>query len=131
MEHLILHNLVPALMLAGNATLIFRNPKTGGRRQYHIVENKECTKHHVSWVMAPGTEAENKVYIGTIVNNKWNPIQHKEAINFGKLYHSVFAGRLNPEMEVMHTGKCCACGRELTDPESIALGIGPYCGGRQ
>lgn len=25
------------------------------------------------------------------------------------------------------TGRCCCCGRELTDPESIANGIGPIC----
>lgn len=25
------------------------------------------------------------------------------------------------------TGKCCCCGRELTDPASIAAGIGPIC----
>ena len=25
------------------------------------------------------------------------------------------------------TGKCCCCGRELTDPESVAAGIGPIC----
>lgn len=25
------------------------------------------------------------------------------------------------------TGKCCCCGRELTDPASIAAGIGPVC----
>lgn len=28
------------------------------------------------------------------------------------------------------TGVCCACGRTLTNPESIAAGIGPICGGR-
>ena len=28
------------------------------------------------------------------------------------------------------TGQCCCCGRTLTNPESIALGIGPICGGR-
>lgn len=27
------------------------------------------------------------------------------------------------------TGKCCACGRELTDPESVKRGIGPICEG--
>lgn len=26
-----------------------------------------------------------------------------------------------------HTGACCACGRQLTDPESIERGIGPIC----
>lgn len=27
-------------------------------------------------------------------------------------------------------GRCCSCGRELTDPESIARGIGPICAGK-
>lgn len=26
-----------------------------------------------------------------------------------------------------HSGKCCRCGRKLTTPESITLGIGPVC----
>lgn len=25
------------------------------------------------------------------------------------------------------TGNCCFCGRDLTDPESVALGYGPVC----
>ncbi len=29
-----------------------------------------------------------------------------------------------------HTGQCIMCGKTLTDPESIARGIGPVCGGR-
>lgn len=28
------------------------------------------------------------------------------------------------------TGSCACCGRELTNPESVALGIGPICAGR-
>jgi len=31
---------------------------------------------------------------------------------------------------LLHSGRCVACNRELTDPESIRLGIGPVCGGR-
>ena len=30
--------------------------------------------------------------------------------------------------EALQTGRCCACGRELTHPVSITLGIGPICG---
>lgn len=30
----------------------------------------------------------------------------------------------------VRTGICCVCGRLLTNPESIALGIGPVCAGR-
>jgi len=28
------------------------------------------------------------------------------------------------------TGVCCMCGRDLTDPESVAAGIGPICSGK-
>jgi hypothetical protein len=28
------------------------------------------------------------------------------------------------------TSSCCICGRTLTNPESVAAGIGPICGGR-
>lgn len=34
-----------------------------------------------------------------------------------------------PGMEFWHEGKCCRCGRPLTDPESIERGIGPVCMG--
>ena len=34
---------------------------------------------------------------------------------------------LPAELEVWHEGRCGACGRALTDPESIARGIGPTC----
>ncbi len=28
---------------------------------------------------------------------------------------------------IQHEGRCCCCGKKLTDPESIRLGIGPEC----
>lgn len=33
-------------------------------------------------------------------------------------------------LEVWHEGRCGACGRKLTVPESIAAGLGPECAGR-
>jgi hypothetical protein len=35
--------------------------------------------------------------------------------------------RGHPGVEVWHEGKCSRCGRRLTDPESIATGLGPVC----
>lgn len=34
---------------------------------------------------------------------------------------------LPPGYKAMHSGNCCRCGRKLTTPESITLGIGPTC----
>ena len=43
----------------------------------------------------------------------------------------VEARGLEAVMEIgMLTGRCCVCGRTLTNEESIAGGIGPICGGR-
>ena len=31
------------------------------------------------------------------------------------------------KISIRHIGKCCKCGKALTDPQSINLGAGPYC----
>ena len=36
---------------------------------------------------------------------------------------------LDSKMELMHIGKCVACGRDLTDAVSIQRGLGPICAG--
>lgn len=35
--------------------------------------------------------------------------------------------KVSEGVEVMHSGHCMACGRELTDAESIERGVGPVC----
>lgn len=46
----------------------------------------------------------------------------------------IWAGDANPltnaGFNVCHAGKCGRCGRKLTNPESLATGIGPECAGR-
>lgn len=44
------------------------------------------------------------------------------------LINKLLRGQEIPEvMQVYHFGKCCRCGRTLTDPESVKLGVGPEC----
>ncbi len=38
--------------------------------------------------------------------------------------------RQPPQMEFWHVGKCARCARQLTDPVSIARGLGPECAGK-
>lgn len=45
-----------------------------------------------------------------------------DELNSAPLQAAMKYGRLS--------GRCCSCGRELTDPESIATGIGPVCAER-
>lgn len=47
----------------------------------------------------------------------------------------IWAGDATPltaaGFNVCHAGKCGRCGRKLTNPESLATGIGPECAGRK
>jgi hypothetical protein len=36
-------------------------------------------------------------------------------------------GEMPPLTEIWHEGRCGRCGRKLTVPDSIAIGIGPDC----
>jgi hypothetical protein len=37
------------------------------------------------------------------------------------------AGNLSDQLTIEHSGKCCRCGKTITHPDSLALGIGPEC----
>jgi hypothetical protein len=71
-----------------------------------------------------------EVYLGKVVQGRFNKVRdcsdadaleivdlaadpHTAAVAFGKEY-----------------GKCAVCAKELSDPESVARGIGPVCAGR-
>jgi len=38
---------------------------------------------------------------------------------------------LDSQIELLHTGHCLVCGRELTDSDSIKAGMGPVCRGEE
>lgn len=46
---------------------------------------------------------------------------------FRYFWNHLIAGAIAPQLKVQHEGKCGRCGRTLTHPESIDLGIGPEC----
>jgi len=39
--------------------------------------------------------------------------------------------KLEEQVEIMHCGYCMACGKKLTDADSIERGVGPVCAGLQ
>lgn len=49
-------------------------------------------------------------------------------ITFMRAWNNVeFRCQWPATLEFWHEGQCCVCGRKLTVPESIAMGIGPEC----
>lgn len=134
MKHLLTHEAVPVLVLAGNAELIFENTVTDKNRKYRIKHSALGINDNLSVFM----DTLHAGYLGSIRNPSNNPVfkfpyqfkdeeQRRESIAFDYLFRHLFAGTLHSAMQIFHTGRCCACYRKLTDPVSIAVGIGPEC----
>ena len=105
--------------------------------------------HHTYMFKAPNNrkKGEDTMFVSTLVNgNEWvyvgmykNKDFHlTKASKFGRESATVkgvaFIMRLmlkpgfsNEHMHLFHEGICSRCGRPLTNPASIALGIGPVC----
>ena len=72
-------------------------------------------------------------YYGGRITNKRQLVTTPASQAIGFVLGKVEAGAiawLDSKMELMHMGKCVACGRALTDAVSIQSGLGPICGGR-
>lgn len=81
---------------------------------------------------------EGRIY-RVVASRESGNLYAKELVEGSFLYAPGAMRFLRPELRMTleeaqeygrRTGSCCVCARRLTNPESIALGIGPVCGGR-
>lgn len=129
-------------LLAGHAKFTLVSKVTGARKTFEVKYANPTDKFPEGWMVSllvgPDNGTDYK-YIGIIRRTPGQPLVFipnrqgfgREAVlammwflrlcNAGK--DSVFA----EQAEFWHSGFCARCGRELTDPESIASGLGPVC----
>jgi hypothetical protein len=127
---------VRRFILAGNATFTIVSAKTGTRFTYKI-RAKEVdggsTLHFVS--VLTGSDNENDfTFLGTVFGG--TRFKHSAKSHIGEEAPSARAfawafGRILADTltnaSVHHEGRCGRCGRKLTVPRSIELGLGPEC----
>jgi hypothetical protein len=129
-------------MLAGKAIFTLVSKKSGTRYTYKI-SHKDATEQFgeswmVSYLIGPDNWSNYK-YIGqikvrgsrglcfdttgkSVLSMESAPVA---AINW--TFNFVNAGKEPLGVEVWHAGKCGRCGRLLTVPSSIEMGLGPEC----
>ncbi len=123
-----------AFMLAGNAHVTLVSTRTGVRFTFQVRQPDATTPHFVAVLTGP----DHYTYLGTIFGGRVfkhgvkSPIggDAPSAKAFAWAWPYIARGETPPDCEVWHEGSCGKCGRQLTDPESIASGLGPICGGR-
>lgn len=112
-----------------NGIITIFNRKTGGHRTFKIATIKNGNlkgKRVVSLLIGPDNTSD---YLGLgFVHNDgvvraWN--KHKGTVYEKTLEVLNHLDKLN--VEVMFEGKCRICNRVLTNPKSLAIGIGSEC----
>jgi uncharacterized protein DUF6011 len=129
-----------AFMLAGNAHVTFQSRRTDARFTYRIERadprsgDTRPAPHFVSVLVGPDN-GRNYKFLGTIFEgrvyahgrrSKIDP-SALSAVAFAWVWKRLSAGQMHPELAVYHEGRCGRCGRRLTTPRSIEIGLGPIC----
>jgi len=127
--------------LAGNARLTLVSVRTGTRFTFRIKAKSVKGGEAVSppWFVSLLNGRENETdytFLGTIFEDKVTYRHGRKstvtpdapsAKGFAWAWSFIAKAELPPGCEVWHEGRCGRCGRALTVPESIAMGIGPEC----
>jgi hypothetical protein len=117
-------------IFAGKSIVTFMNTKTGNRFTFKVKQAKDSNMFFVSVLTRPDSYS----YIGTCIEGKFrhgrksNISQDAQSVKvFDFVLAKLVAGTLPEFVEVWHEGHCGKCGRVLTVPKNINLGIGPEC----
>lgn len=123
-------------LFAGNSIFTVSNDK-GEHYTYKVttaVWNNE-QKFFISVLSGPDNNSDY-VYVGMIKNSTRVLLTAKskfrhdsKAFRIARFALDIVNGftELPPGYDIQHEGKCGRCGRKLTTPESINLGLGPVC----
>ena len=126
-------------IFAGNATVTLRSTKTGNRFTYKVQKSDDGKVHFVKVLTGPENTTDF-TYMGlfgrggTYFHGKKEKTPISPDAPCAKawgFFVDCLDGLTFPNtLEVWHEGRCCRCGRLLTVPESVRLGIGPECAGK-
>lgn len=121
-------------VFAGNALFTLRNKVSGNQFTFKVVKQSGVySRHYLSTVFLKKRFFTGVFYFGANITTSFHCRSNKPEANQAVAVLKWFASYLinntplPPQVEFWHEGKCGRCGRALTDPESIKLGIGPKC----
>lgn len=126
-------------LLAGNATFTVTNPE-GKYYTFKITTPKSSSDSRPTYFIKVLTGADNEnsyTYLGMLINNNVHLTRASKYTKDSTIYkvanwavHGILSGGTLPAgYRIDHAGTCGRCGRKLTTPKSIELGLGPVCAG--
>lgn len=124
-----------AFFLGGDARFTLVSWRTGARYTYRVRVGQGDRAPHFVLVLTGSNNESDYTFLGTIFEgrdyrhgrNSTIGLEAPSARAFGWAWRWLAAGKMPPECDVHHEGRCGRCGRALTTPESIESGFGPVC----
>lgn len=123
-------------MYAGDATFTIKSKATDKHFTFRVIKPKNIDKdlYFVKLMTGPDNTSDFS-FFGTVFNRSEFKHSAKARItpdalgvkSFNWFLRHAADPNLAEQVELYHEGFCCRCGRKLTTPESIELGIGPEC----
>ena len=120
-----------------NGSVTIFNPKTGGHRTFRIrteTWDKDKPPVRVLSVLAGSDNVNDYQNFGFVTDSGiavWKRFRKEERFEkFATLLSNIERGE-EFGLEYKVEGRCRACNRKLTNPESIDSGIGPICAGKK
>lgn len=122
-----------------NGTITIDNPATGQHRTFRIRTQKKdarfaAGKRVLSLLSGPDNTSDYTPFAFIDEHGMvrvWNRYVDTQYERFARLIQNLKNEAERWKLDVQWSAKCRCCNRELTDPVSIATGIGPVCGGRE
>jgi hypothetical protein len=119
---------------AGHALLTLESRKTGNHHTYQINVCKDNPDlFFVGHLIAGSADDGSFAYLGAVNLKRDRFFLTKastaspEAPSVQAFFFFMKLKEMHPQLVIHHEGRCGRCGRTLTVPESINLGIGPEC----
>lgn len=130
---------IRAYLKAGKAVFTLVSLKTGTRFTFKVRAAKADGRDPI-WFVSVLTGSNNEAdytYLGTINAKGYYTRGARSTISaeapsakaFAWAFEYLVADKVPPQSEFWHSGSCAKCGRKLTDPQSLAIGLGPKCAG--
>jgi hypothetical protein len=126
---------------AGKATVTLRSKASEARFTYKVSAKKEAPTDPIRFVkVLTGSDNESAYQYLGFLRRGGEFVHHRAKSRIGAeapsvkafswFYGNLGRGRLPEALEVYHEGRCGACRRKLTVPESVMTGFGPECSER-
>jgi hypothetical protein len=116
-------------VFAGKAIITIMSQITQNHYTFKITKAKDNNLFFVSVL-----HGSTYTYVGIIKNNNFSITAKSTFTNnttvvkaFSYFFNHLKNKKIPDHLSVYHEGSCGRCGRPLTTPESIEIGLGPIC----